>query len=122
MAVTPRGITDDYYNYLRSENGQAWHQQWLQRNGPLKRPHVTDLRSEENRKAFFYFWWNDFTLADMKEVMIAEGIRPDYKEYFSSVLPSKFLLTLPVIVLRFKTSQMGFAVQPYQAQSFPARL
>jgi len=83
---------------------------------------VTDLRSEENRKAFFYFWWNDFTLADMKEVMIAEGIRPDYKEYFSSVLPSKFLLTLPVIVLRFKTSQMGFAVQPYQAQSFPARL
>jgi hypothetical protein len=93
MAFTPRGITDDYYNYLRSENGQAWHQQWLQRHGPLKGPHVTDPRSEENRKAFFYFWWNDFTLPDMKEAMIAEGITLDYKEYFSSVLPSKSLLT-----------------------------
>jgi hypothetical protein len=80
MAIITRATTDDYYNYLSSENGQEWHRQWLQRYGPLKGPHISDPRSEENRMTFFHFWWNDFTLADMKQAITAEGIQLDYKE------------------------------------------
>jgi hypothetical protein len=92
MSQIPREKTSEYYDYWTSENGRHWHQQWLQRH-PLKEPKVSDQKSEEHKITFFHFWWNDLSLAGMKEAMVAEGIELGYQRYFSNFVHSKTPLT-----------------------------